>query len=609
MVEYDEDGIPKSPEFYRKVLECFSDGEKHKKRDIEDCVLRKFNLNEHHKQIRTSGGGKRKTYERTGRAVTHFYQYKFLDRDLEENEYWITELGRSELEKGYENMSKSYLKNFPTRDEEEQYITLETKYEIVDRWKSSEELENFVTNAYKSENSTPLLLFDIGDAKYSEFFCNNIGNYDFIFIKEDFEKYMVDIKNVFLNPEDETIDKNEMGNIYSDSLLRLKEYDKVEKLKMKLDSRDESNFYIKPVGLSKYYELLKKIMIPENSHLSILKLKNENEILYYFKISADNLDEIDISYKNFDRNKIFFGAPGTGKSFQLNKDRKTLICYDDDYERVTFHPDYSYAQFVGTYKPVPKEEDGKKTISYEYVAGPFMRVLSKAIENSRSSYPRPFLLVIEEINRANMAAVFGDVFQLLDRDKEDNSQYPINLSKEMKDYLEEKIHYDLDYIKIPSNMFIWAMNSADQGVFPMDTAFKRRWDFEYIDIDNEQEKIRDITFQVNNEVINWNNLRKSINNFLLKNNINEDKLLGPFFVSNIEEFKNNPSKDFKEVFKSKVLMYLYEDGAKSIKNLLFEPIAKENLSYSLICDKFNSKGINIFKKEIKDFYEELNSTE
>ena len=147
----------------------------------------------------------------------------------------------------------------------------------------------------------------------------------------------------------------------------------------------------------------------------------------------ENTELPDIRFKTelesrFYRNRILFGAPGTGKSFTLNKERKELLGDGNemDYERVTFHPDYSYANFVGTYKPVPcKDSDGKDAITYEYVPGPFMRIYVEALKNGRTDDVKPFLLIIEEINRANVAAVFGDIFQLLDRDDDEVSEYPI----------------------------------------------------------------------------------------------------------------------------------------------------------------------------------------
>lgn len=138
------------------------------------------------------------------------------------------------------------------------------------------------------------------------------------------------------------------------------------------------------------------------------------------------------------RNRIIFGAPGTGKSFTINRERKELLGDDNetDYERVTFHPDYSYANFVGTYKPVPFiDRDGKDAITYEYVPGPFMRVYVNALKSGRTESPKPYLLIIEEINRANVAAVFGDIFQLLDRDSQKVSEYPIQASEDIKNIL------------------------------------------------------------------------------------------------------------------------------------------------------------------------------
>lgn len=324
---------------------------------------------------------------------------------------------------------------------------------------------------------------------------------------------------------------------------------------------------------------------------------------YYTGFSRKNKE----TDKIYSHNRIVFGAPGTGKSFKLDVEQKDLISEGGECERITFHPDYSYANFVGTYKPIPTTNG----ISYEYVPGPFMRTYVKAIKNGQLENKEnilPFLLLIEEINRANVAAVFGDVFQLLDRDERNASQYPIKPSEDIKAYLAKQLGgfpEQYEEIKIPDNMYIWStMNSADQGVFPMDTAFKRRWNFEYISINNNEDKIND-TYLVCDEAqipykVNWNELRKAINTTLASREykINEDKLIGPFFVSkNVLEDKES----FKETFKSKVIMYLFEDAAKQRRHMLFDGCDEDiRNQYSAICEEFDKRGIDIFCKEIRD---------
>ena len=325
-------------------------------------------------------------------------------------------------------------------------------------------------------------------------------------------------------------------------------------------------------------------------------------------------------YNEIDRNKIFFGAPGTGKSHQLNKDKNDLLDIKDggdssseQYERVTFHPDYSYANFVGTYKPIPdNNQDGIKRITYEFVPGPFIRTYVKAIKSARTEEVKPYLLIIEEINRANVAAVFGDIFQLLDRKDNGESEYSIHASEDLKNYLaksdvlggDPKDYFEL---RIPDNMFIWAtMNSADQGVYPMDTAFKRRWNFEYLGIDNNQDVIEDKNFTLANDVIYWNLLRKSINAKLSVLKINEDKLLGPFFIS--KSILEAGDTAFKNAFTNKVLMYLFEDAAKHKKNEIFN-VSYQSVGnvflYSNLCNMFKEVGINIFNTEIIETYRSL----
>lgn len=315
----------------------------------------------------------------------------------------------------------------------------------------------------------------------------------------------------------------------------------------------------------------------------------------------------------YERNRIVFGAPGTGKSYRLKKDcEKLLKDVPGNYERVTFYPDYSYSQFVGTYKPVMDKDDNM--IRYDFVPGPFMRVYVDAIKSGRSDEPQPHLLLIEEINRAKVAAVFGDVFQLLDRDDDDVSEYEIQVSEDIRRYLAKElggIADDYKKIRIPNNMFIWAtMNSADQGVFAMDTAFKRRWNFEYLGINENEEEIKrigKIVLSGDSEPVEWNTLRRAINEKMSSSEfrINEDKLIGPFFLSKkvILSDENgmiiDPDK-FIDAFKSKVIMYLYEDAVKQAKHKFFDGC--ESNKYSMVCDAFDEKGMGIFGTNFKDIF-------
>ncbi|HAT4361713.1 TPA: AAA domain-containing protein, partial [Clostridium perfringens] len=350
--------------------------------------------------------------------------------------------------------------------------------------------------------------------------------------------------------------------------------------------------------------------------------KELNELLLEFVIKKEsssdeyienvNLNKINIYKPN---NRIIFGAPGTGKSFKLNKEIKDNKL-GNQFRRVTFHPNYTYSQFVGSYKPIGKE-DG--TISYNFVGGPFLKTLIEALKDEKEGIPH--ILVIEEINRANPASVFGDVFQLLDRDSKGKSTYVINMTNEMEKYVNEELgnkkefgNY-IDELYIPNNMYIWAtMNSADQGVYPMDSAFKRRWSFEYIDIDENEEKLKELGCEIielptemldseGNRIYKkyeWNEVRKTINENLKENKINEDKLLGPFFLSE-KELKES-RENFDNIFKSKVLMYLYEDILKH-KNIQFFKEDDER-KVNTLCDIMRNYDLGkIFTFELNEYKE------
>lgn len=341
-------------------------------------------------------------------------------------------------------------------------------------------------------------------------------------------------------------------------------------------------------------------------------------------IAIEDLYETELN-KNISRNQIYFGAPGTGKSYKLNEERKALLGEDNetDYERVTFHPDYAYANFVGTYKPAPtKDADDNDSITYKYVPGPFMRILVKALKNAKLERPQPYLIIVEEINRANVAAVFGDIFQLLDRDEKGVSEYSISTSTDMRSYLSEELNLEescVENIKLPNNLFIWAtMNSADQGVFPMDTAFKRRWDFTYLGINDAVDNllitddILNKTYVMGKEdcarLVNWNTLRNAINDVLSSviYNINEDKLLGLYFISK-SILDNASDEEFIKVFKNKVIMYLFDDAVKQKKNTFFEKCndTKSGIRYSEICRQFDIKGVFIFPEEVSNRFTEM----
>lgn len=242
-----------------------------------------------------------------------------------------------------------------------------------------------------------------------------------------------------------------------------------------------------------------------------------------------------------------------------------------------------------------------------------MRTYVKALRNSRSDTPQPYLLLIEEINRANVAAVFGDVFQLLDRGDDEASEYPIQASEDIKKYLAGELGGtpdDYAEIRLPDNMFIWAtMNSADQGVFPMDTAFKRRWDFTYLGIDDSEAGIAGKKVVLGQgeyrRIVEWNMLRKAINEELLSYRVNEDKLMGPYFIS-----KKNLTDDdvidpvvFTRIFKNKVIMYLFDDAARQKRVTLFSGCdEKAKSQYSKICREFDMKGVFIFCEAISNLF-------
>lgn len=259
-------------------------------------------------------------------------------------------------------------------------------------------------------------------------------------------------------------------------------------------------------------------------------------------------------------NVLLYGVPGAGKSHKIAKD----YCADARrIERVVFHPDYTYSDFVG--QILPKVENG--LLKYEFTPGPFTRMLKKAWNDPENYY----YLIIEEINRGNAPAIFGEVFQLLDR--KDADSYPVDVVGESEYGISNPeiaaiVYSDSDHdVKIPSNLFVLAtMNTADQNVFTLDTAFQRRWRMEHIpnrfvfeDGNHALDKIEDTD-------ICWGDFAIVINEQIIEIskdiNASEDKRLGAYFVKN--------SDLSSKIFPEKVLKYLWDDAFKMDKEAVFD---------------------------------------
>lgn len=342
--------------------------------------------------------------------------------------------------------------------------------------------------------------------------------------------------------------------------------------------------------------------------------------------------------------QIFYGAPGTGKSHAINE-----LTAGKDVIRTTFHPDTDYSTFVGAYKPTTKsvpvitvigteavpvrDKNGKEMmedkIVYEYVSQAFLQAYvaawRKYCDVQEGEEPVDEFLVIEEINRGNCAQIFGDLFQLLDRGDEGFSEYPIKADSDMKKLLEKEFEgleiknkeginalfkgdKDIvaevlagDVLLLPNNLYIWAtMNTSDQSLFPIDSAFKRRWDWHYVPISDAGKKWM---IEVNGAQYDWWKFLEAINDKVYHATYSEDKKMGYFFC------KANDGVISAEKFVSKVIFYLWNDVFKDseFEGDTFKDEDGEKLSF----DKFysvESNPIKVDEKKIVKFLSNLGLT-
>ena len=263
-----------------------------------------------------------------------------------------------------------------------------------------------------------------------------------------------------------------------------------------------------------------------------------------------------------EKQKIWFGAPGTGKSFNVNDLTSYLNELGGCSFRTTFHPDYDYATFVGCYKPCP-DGKGNKEITYQFIPQVFTNAYVAAWKFWESNMPKPVVLVIEEINRGNCAQIFGQIFQLLDRDKFGFSEYPVTMDQDLQRYLLASEIKDAPYVEggelvLPPNFFIFAtMNTSDQSLFPMDSAFKRRWGWEYVPIDYSGDPGK-WKIQINDkQQYSWKDFLIAINEKILEKLKSPDKQLGERFVKADEGGIID-----QKTFVNKVMFYLVGDAFK-----------------------------------------------
>ena len=361
-------------------------------------------------------------------------------------------------------------------------------------------------------------------------------------------------------------------------------------------------------------------------------------------------------HENDTLQQIFYGAPGTGKSHHIKEQLKALIVSKENIFRTTFHPDSDFSTFVGAYKPTMKKQyryDGKvkakyyedddlakakkddviidKVIQYSFVPQAFINAYVRAYQTDENVY-----LIIEEINRGNCAQIFGDLFQLLDRDENGVSKYTIKADADIRTYLEEVLGKDSEGIKdgelcLPSNLYIYAtMNTSDQSLFPIDSAFKRRWEWKYMNIKNEGKewkidvKIKDANGE--EKLVDWWGFVRKVNDIIASMTSSADKQLGYFFCKADKKTPEKTSEPNSEnnlisvdTFVSKVLFYLWndvfkdygfedaslfqyvktEDGKETKKDLTFPEFYKEDsndVNPTMVTD-FVQKVMNWKKKE------------
>ena len=438
------------------------------------------------------------------------------------------------------------------------------------------------------------------------FFPNGGQTFNVVVSKIDLIKYMIEAKNEYINPQQSY--RLNISDFYDDlyeQTLKIPQ----ESFKICFEKNTDNRYYLtRPAknDLSKNYKYIIDICLPIVTKYVFLRVKDENSYVFYLKpefrpdfTAPDLIEKTSSCDKNLQQ--IFYGAPGTGKSNTIKQE------VDDKGKqnfRVTFHPDSDYSTFVGAYKPSMvrkavrdmsgnialdknKSEIYEESICYTFVPQAFTKAYIAAWNTEDDVY-----LIIEEINRGNCAQIFGDLFQLLDR-KNGVSEYPVDADSDLADYIRKNLKNStrLDFpegvkdgrkLVLPSNLYIWAtMNTSDQSLFPIDSAFKRRWDWKYLPIENAEKGWK---IKVNGNEYDWYQFLEAINKEVFGLTHSEDKQLGYFFAKAKDGIVD------AETLVNKVYFYLWTDVFKDYDYESQKAFRKPNSNEPIAFKDFFKKG-------------------
>lgn len=413
---------------------------------------------------------------------------------------------------------------------------------------------------------------------------NQLDEKDSKSMREKFKQYILNVLNLKsirqVTELEKTSDKMIEAGIIKKDIYYISDVEEYKKIVQDIKDSDEY----------KEYKFEHKAKNPHSGLILDQGITNYGKFLVYLSQNTENIKRVTGA-----ENILFYGVPGVGKSHEI----ETKYCSDEKFmERVVFHPDYTYSDFVGQILPrIIMDNDGNDKLKYVFTPGPFTKLLKKA-KNDPENY---YYLVIEELNRGNASAIFGDIFQLLDRKDEDGeSKYGIS----NYDIANVVYHDENQLVRIPSNMFILAtMNTADQNVFTLDTAFQRRWNMKQIE--NRFDKSKHSKDMIEGTKVDWGSFATVINDIIINTNIDmvsfEDKRLGVYFAK---------KKELKvDKFPEKVLKYLWDDAFKMNHTEIFNENLK-SLEDVIIAYETTTKDkleevlrLNVYEKMISKMSE------